>query len=166
MAKMDVPKQSEAGTGLVGILQGGRFRNQSLFLLLVIVAISILISITNVQFISSRNVLNILQQISVTGIVTIGMGMVLTSGGIDLSVGAMISLTCAVVAKLIVSDVSPWMAAPIGLAAADPVRLHQRPDHIEDPLRSVHHYARNVERLPGYSSGGDPWPHRQPERPV
>ena len=118
MAKMGVQKQREADRGLVGALREGRFRNQSLFLLLVIVVISIFISITNVQFISSRNILNILQQISVTGIVTIGMGMVLISGGIDLSVGAMISLTCAVVAKLIVSDVNLWVAAPIGLAVA------------------------------------------------
>jgi len=118
MAKMSVQKRRQKTPGLAGALQEGRLRNQSLLLLLVIVAITIIISITNVQFISSRNILNILQQISVTGIVTIGMGMVLISGGIDLSVGALISLTCAVVAKLIVSDVSPWIAAPMGLAIA------------------------------------------------
>jgi ribose transport system permease protein len=118
MAKMSGRKQRATDVSLASALREGRFRSQSLFLLLVIVVISIVISITNVQFISSRNVLNILQQISVTGIVTIGMGMVLISGGIDLSVGAMISLTCAVVAKLIVTGMNPWVAAPIGLALA------------------------------------------------
>jgi ribose transport system permease protein len=118
MAKMSGRKQRATDVSLASALREGRFRSQSLFLLLVIVVISIVISITNVQFISSRNVLNILQQISVTGIVTIGMGMVLISGGIDLSVGALISLTCAVVAKLIVTGMNPWVAAPIGLALA------------------------------------------------
>jgi ribose transport system permease protein len=118
MGKSILPKGRQAAPGLVGALREGRFRNQSLFLLLVIVTISFFISITNVQFISSRNILNILQQTSVTGIVTIGMGMVLISGGIDLSVGAMISLTCSVVAKLIVSGVNPWVAPLIGLAVA------------------------------------------------
>jgi ribose transport system permease protein len=116
MAKMSFEKQRKTGPGLLGAVREGRFSNQSVFLLLVIVVIGIFISITNAQFISSRNILNILQQISVTGIVTIGMAMVLISGGIDLSVGAIISLTCSVVAKLIVSGMSPWVAAPIGLA--------------------------------------------------
>jgi ribose transport system permease protein len=116
MTEPGIPKQSQTTKVPAGALQRGVFRNQSLLLLLVIVTISIFITITNVQFISSRNILNILQQISVTGIVTMGMGMVLISGGIDLSVGAIISLTCSVVAKLIVSGVDPWLAAPIGLA--------------------------------------------------
>jgi ribose/xylose/arabinose/galactoside ABC-type transport system permease subunit len=118
LRKTILRNQRQKASGLVGGLREGRFRNQSLLLLLVIVTIGIFISITNVAFISSRNILNILQQVSVTGIVTIGMGMVLISGGIDLSVGAMISLTCSVVAKLIVSGMNPWLAAPIGLAVA------------------------------------------------
>jgi ribose transport system permease protein len=118
MAKISLHKQRQAGPGLLGALRDGKYSNQSLFLLLVIVTISVFISVTNIQFISSRNILNILQQISVVGIVSMGMAMVLISGGIDLSVGAIISLTCSLVAKLIVMDVNVWVAVLIGLAAA------------------------------------------------
>ncbi len=55
-------------------------------------------------FISPVNLLNILQQVSVPGIVAIGMTMVMISGGIDLSVGMLASLVSIVTAL----GVSTW----------------------------------------------------------
>ena len=49
-------------------------------------------------FISPVNILNILQQVSVPGIVAVSMTMVMISGGIDLSVGMLASLVSIVVA--------------------------------------------------------------------
>ena len=49
-------------------------------------------------FISPVNVLNIIQQVAVPGMVAVGMTMVMISGGIDLSVGMLASLVAIVTA--------------------------------------------------------------------
>lgn len=55
-------------------------------------------------FISPVNLLNILQQVGVSGIVAIGMTIVMISGGIDLSVGMLASLVSIVTAL----GISKW----------------------------------------------------------
>ncbi len=55
-------------------------------------------------FLSPVNLLNILQQVSVPGIVAVGMTMVMIAGGIDLSVGMLASLVSIVTAL----GVSRW----------------------------------------------------------
>jgi ribose/xylose/arabinose/galactoside ABC-type transport system permease subunit len=55
-------------------------------------------------FISPVNIVNILQQVAVPGIVAVGMTMVMISGGIDLSVGMLASLVSIVVAL----GISKW----------------------------------------------------------
>ena len=61
-------------------------------------------------FLSPVNLLNILQQVSVPGIVAVGMTMVMISGGIDLSVGMLASLV-SIVAAL---GVSKWHFGVVG----------------------------------------------------
>lgn len=56
-------------------------------------------------------------------LVSVGMTLVLATGGVDLSVGAIMALTGGVAAKLMAAapdglNVSPWLAALIALAAA------------------------------------------------
>ena len=80
--------------------------NQTLFLLVIIIVIGIGITIANERFLQSRNLLNLFKQISVTGIITMGMAMVLISGGIDLSVGSIVSLVACVGASLFVAGAS------------------------------------------------------------
>jgi ribose transport system permease protein len=65
-------------------------------LVLVLLVIIIFTGIINPRFLSLQNILNILQQISVLGIVSIGMTILLISGGLDLSVGSLISLSAYV----------------------------------------------------------------------
>ncbi len=55
-------------------------------------------------FISPVNILNIMQQVGVPGIVAVGMTMVMISGGIDLSVGMLASLVSIVTAL----GISKW----------------------------------------------------------
>ena len=43
-------------------------------------------------FLSAKNLLNVLRQISITGIVAVGMTFVIITGGIDISVGAIVAL--------------------------------------------------------------------------
>ncbi|MEX6508672.1 ABC transporter permease [Jiella sp. M17.18] len=73
-------------------------------------------------FISPVNILNILQQVAVPGIIAVSMTMVMISGGIDLSVGMLASLVSIVVAL----GVSQWglgVGASIALGIASAVVL-------------------------------------------
>jgi ribose transport system permease protein len=60
--------------------------NQSLLLVFVIIGLIIIATIVNPRFIRVGNLVNILQQISVLGIIASGVGMLLIAGQIDISV--------------------------------------------------------------------------------
>ena len=68
----------------------GLLKKYSLVLLLVVFVI--VSSILSPNFLKSTNILNMLQQCSVSGIMAIGMTMVIILGGIDLSVGGVAAL--------------------------------------------------------------------------
>ncbi len=73
-------------------------------------------------FISPVNILNILQQVAVPGIVAVSMTMVMISGGIDLSVGMLASLVSIVVAL----GISKWglgVGPSIALGVASAIAL-------------------------------------------
>jgi ribose/xylose/arabinose/galactoside ABC-type transport system permease subunit len=65
-------------------------------------------------FISAVNILNILQQIGVPGIIAVGMTIVMISGGIDLSVGMLASLVSIITA----TGISKWHFGVVGSIAA------------------------------------------------
>jgi ribose transport system permease protein len=52
----------------------------------------LILSLLSPYFLTTRNLLNVMRSISITGIVAAGMTMVLISGGLDLSVGSVIGL--------------------------------------------------------------------------
>jgi ribose transport system permease protein len=68
------------------------FRKQEVFLAIVIVVLSIIVAIVNPLFLSLQNFFNIVLSVSITGIATIGLALVLISGEFDLTVGSMMSL--------------------------------------------------------------------------
>jgi ribose/xylose/arabinose/galactoside ABC-type transport system permease subunit len=78
-----------------------RFRLESLGLTLVLVALIILFTIINPRFASWANMLNVLTQASTYVIVAMGMTLVITKGGIDLSVGSLMALVTCVTFGLI-----------------------------------------------------------------
>lgn len=90
------------------------FRGQSFFLVLVIIALSIVVGILNPNFASRNNIFAVFQQIAVLGIVTMSMVIMLISGLIDLSVGGMIGLACVVITKLVQGGMNVNFAALIG----------------------------------------------------
>jgi D-xylose transport system permease protein len=54
--------------------------------------------LTNGLFFTQRNLINVLRQVSVNGILAVGMTLVIIIGGIDLSVGSVVALTGVIVA--------------------------------------------------------------------
>lgn len=58
--------------------------------------IFILASLLNSDFLTFTNLINIIRQVSIIGIISLGMTMVMLSGGIDLSVGSVLAFTGAI----------------------------------------------------------------------
>jgi len=62
------------------------------------IIIAIALSLLSPHFLKTNNLLNLLDQSVVTGIVSIGMTFVILTGGIDLSVGSLVGLTGVILA--------------------------------------------------------------------
>lgn len=60
--------------------------------LFALILLMIIASVLNPRFLTFRNLSNILRQVSVIGIVSTGMTVIIISGGIDLSVGSVLAL--------------------------------------------------------------------------
>lgn len=56
----------------------------------------IFLSISSPTFLTTENILNILRQSSLNGIIAVGMTFVIITGGIDLSVGSIVALAAVV----------------------------------------------------------------------
>jgi ribose transport system permease protein len=82
---------------------------------IVLVALCVFFGLVSPVFFSSENIFNILRQVAVVGIVAVGMTMVILTGGIDLSVGAIIGVASVVTAELMLAGVPPVLAAVITL---------------------------------------------------
>lgn len=81
-------------------------------ILIVLVVLCALFAFTANGFMTVRNLSNILQQVTVVGILTVGQTYVIIAKGIDLSQGAVIGLSSIFMAKLMTEAGVPiWMAA-------------------------------------------------------
>ena len=78
-------------------------RFQSVFALSLLV---LGLSLMSDRFLTVDNTLNVLRQISINVCLSIGMTMIILSGGIDLSVGSMLALAGAVAAGLMKNGIT------------------------------------------------------------
>ncbi|MDR0583567.1 MAG: ABC transporter permease [Treponema sp.] len=69
------------------------------------------------SFLSSKNIINVLRQISMLGIATVAVTFLMISGGIDLSIGGQAALTGIVAGILIVNYHLPWGLAVLAAMA-------------------------------------------------
>lgn len=75
----------------------------------------LIISVMNSKFLSMYNILNIFRQVSINGLIAFGMTFVILTGGIDLSVGAILALTGMVLGLMIASGTPDLIAIPLVL---------------------------------------------------
>lgn len=80
-----------------------------------LILLCIFLSFATDKFMSARNLLNVLDQITVLGIMAVGMTMVILIGGIDLAVGSVMALTMMVMGYL-ANQVG--LALPVGIILA------------------------------------------------
>lgn len=62
-------------------------------ILMVFLILFVLLTVITNTFFTSRNLINVLKQVSINGIISVGMMCVLLTGGIDLSVGSIVALS-------------------------------------------------------------------------
>ncbi|MCD8138296.1 MAG: ABC transporter permease [Planctomycetaceae bacterium] len=73
-----------------------------------LVLLCVAMAVTSPHFLRLRNILNILDQVTVMGIMAIGMTLVIIIGGIDLSVGAVLGLSMMIMGWLAKLQGLPW----------------------------------------------------------
>jgi ribose transport system permease protein len=90
----------------------GKVKTENMLSFLALVVLFILSSLASPYFLQAQNLLNILKQVSYSGIIGLGMAFVIIGGGIDLSVGSLTAFIGAV-AILIVNALGggPWAIA-------------------------------------------------------
>jgi ribose transport system permease protein len=86
-----VVQEPESGSRLSGLLSGSVGRNLGLVIALVLICIVGLVTAGD-RFGSFDNAMTILRLAAVIGVVSVGMTFVISGGGIDLSVGAIVAL--------------------------------------------------------------------------
>src|SRR6266487_4171240 len=88
-----------------------------IFILLVVLCI--VVAIINPRFLTATNLRNMGQQIGAFGIFSIGLGLVIITGGIDLSVGSMMALLGVLLSMMVTEHgLSPPLAILACIAVA------------------------------------------------
>ena len=83
-------------------------------LVIILVIICIIFQAKNPLFLTFDNVIAILRQLSIYGIVGIGMGFLILNGYLDLTVGSMIGICGVTVAYLMTAANLPiWLSVPV-----------------------------------------------------
>ena len=109
-----------AWSGLGGVGAGLPWRDRelgSLPVMIALVVLSLVFQAFNQNFLSSDNLVNLTLQSATTGVITLGIVLVLLVGQIDLSVGAVSGLAAAIVAVGFVQEGWPlWVAVLVAVA--------------------------------------------------
>lgn len=74
---------------------------QTYMLIFIVIGLGIILSVISGNFLTGTNLLNVLRQISINGILAIGMTIVCLTGGIDLSVGSIVAFSGIIAAGLL-----------------------------------------------------------------
>ena len=90
----------QAGKGSMDRKQEMKALLQKYGIILVLLFLIIVISIVEPKFLSPTNIFNVMTQSSIFGIMALGMTLVITSKGIDLSVGSILAFSGVVAASL------------------------------------------------------------------
>ncbi len=86
--------------------------SEQMVLVCIVIGVFIVMSIVSPYFFTVSNLTNIIQYVSTYGIVSIGMTMVILTGGINLSVGGTVAISSYIGAMAMLSGV-PWQIAVI-----------------------------------------------------
>ena len=100
---------------IMGKIKGIKTHLQQSGLLVFILIMVGVLTLLSDRFLTPANLINILRQASINGIISVGMMLVILTAGIDLSVGAILALSVVVTADLMHQGLPPFVAAVLGL---------------------------------------------------
>ena len=106
-----VPATTSRGTGLRAFIAA----NQWVLLLALIVLLGAVTAVINPRFLDSRNLISILEQSAVLGLVAAGATLLIIAGNFDISVGAMIGLAAVIMAMLVLAGIPEPVAVVVGV---------------------------------------------------
>lgn len=98
MPSADQNTDDKAGTARLRAHATDYLQRYGIFVAFVVLCL--FLSVASPYFLTPRNILNVLRQTSINGILAIGMTFVILTRGIDLSVGSLVALTGVVSASL------------------------------------------------------------------
>ena len=81
------------------------------------------LALTTERFLTPRNILTVLQQSAIVGIVAIGEMLVMLTGAMDVSLPAILSVTGLITASLMIAGVPPAIAVTLGVGAGGTIGL-------------------------------------------
>ena len=77
---------------------------QKYALVLIVLIMCTIVAIASPVFLTPVNILNVLRQVSINGIIAVGMTFILLSGQIDISVGSLVAVSGVVTGSIVVVD--------------------------------------------------------------
>lgn len=89
------------------------FKNPEMLTLIGFFILCIFFSIVSGEFLTGSNISNIVRQVSINGILAVGMTFVILTGGIDLSVGSVMAFTGTIMVGMMVNMGLPPVAAVV-----------------------------------------------------
>jgi ribose/xylose/arabinose/galactoside ABC-type transport system permease subunit len=87
-------------------------------LLVVILLLVLFMSLVKPVFMTSENIINVLRQVSINGVLAIGITFVIMTGGIDLSIGSIVAVAAVIVGSLLEKGFGPAAAITAAMTAA------------------------------------------------
>jgi D-xylose transport system permease protein len=85
--------------------------------LIALVVLTVALALADPTFHTARNLSNVARQVTVVGIIGVGMTMVILIAGIDLSVGSVVGVAAVAVTLLMQYGLAAWIAVPVTLVA-------------------------------------------------
>ncbi len=83
--------------------------------LIALVVLTVALALVDPTFATARNLSNVARQVTIVGIIGVGMTMVILIAGIDLSVGSVVGVAAVVVTLLMQYGLPAWLAVPVTL---------------------------------------------------
>ena len=96
-------------------LKGNLVKLKTMGMLWALIIICVIAAIISPQFLKASNIVNVIRLVSINGIIAMGMTFVVLTGGVDLSVGAIVGVVAVAVAMLFQRNVPIVLAVAVGL---------------------------------------------------
>ena len=117
MSTIDSARTEKRGAGIFS--SGSLFRVKEFGIFLALIGLFLVFSLSSPAFLTINNLMNVIRQVSILGIITIGMTMVIVSGEIDLSVGSVYGMCAMISGVLMTNGVPIWIATGFKIGPFD-----------------------------------------------